>query len=56
MHVYLRVAGKFFQVTKNYKGFCQTVGGVFSLFLPKMKDVKPSWQIVEDALRERERE
>jgi hypothetical protein len=28
----------FSQVVKNCQSFCQTVGGVFSTFLPKIKD------------------
>jgi len=41
----------FSQVTKNCHVFCQTVGGVFLMFLPKIKDANSIWQTVEDALK-----
>ena len=40
----------FSQVDKNYQVFCQTVGGVFLTFLPKIKDGNSICQTDGDAL------
>ena len=40
----------FSQVAKNCQVFCQTVGGVFLTFLPKIKDGNSIWQTAGDAL------
>jgi hypothetical protein len=34
------------QVAKNYQVLCQTVGGGFSAFLPKIKNANPIWQTI----------
>src|SRR6185436_13334302 len=49
-HIYALEAG-FFQFTKNYQVFCQTIGGVFLTFLPKIKDDNSICQTAGDALR-----
>ena len=48
-HIYA-VKVDFSQVAKNCQVLCQTVGGVFSTFLPKIKDASLIWQTVGDAL------
>jgi hypothetical protein len=56
-YVYALEAG-FSQVAKNYQGFCQTVEGVFLMFLLKNKDGSMSkngnliCQTAGDALRD----
>ena len=47
--IYALEAG-FSQVAKNYQVFCQTVGGVFLTFLPKIRDVNSICQTAGDAL------
>jgi hypothetical protein len=39
----------FSQVVKNCQVFCQTIGGVFFNFLPKIKDDNSIWQTAGDA-------
>ena len=48
-YIYALEAG-FSQVAKNYQVFCQTVGGVFLTFLPKIKDGNSICQTLGDAL------
>jgi hypothetical protein len=48
-YIYAQEAG-FSHVAKNCQVLCQTVGGVFLAFLPKIKDANPIWQIVGDTL------
>jgi hypothetical protein len=48
--VYFLAGGSFFQVSKKFQVFCQTVGEVFLMFLPKIKDDNCICQIVGDAL------
>ena len=48
-YIYALEAG-FYQVTKNCQVFCQTVGGVFLMFLPKIKDINSICQTAGDAL------
>ena len=48
-YIYALEAG-FSQITKNWQVFCQTVGGVFLTFLPKIKDGNSICQIAGDAL------
>jgi len=48
-YIYALEAG-FSQVAKNYQVFCQTVGGVFLTFLPKIKDGNSICQTAGDAL------
>jgi hypothetical protein len=48
-YIYALVAG-FSQVVKNCQVFCQTVGGVFLMFLPKIKDGNSICQTAGDAL------
>jgi hypothetical protein len=49
-HVYLRLEAGFCKVAKNCQVICQTFVGVFSVFLPNIKDVDPIWQTGVDAL------
>jgi len=48
-YIYALEAG-FSQVAKNCQVFCQTVGGVFLTFLPKIKDGNSICQTAGDAL------
>jgi len=48
-HIYALEAD-FSQVAKNYQVFCQTIGGVFLTFLPKIKDDNSICQTAGDAL------
>src|SRR6185312_12847020 len=48
-YIYALEAG-FSQVTKNCQVFCQTVGGVFLTFLPKIRDGNSICQTAGDAL------
>jgi hypothetical protein len=48
--IYLRVGGRFFSSAKKIQVLCQTIGGEFSAFLPKIKNVDRILQTVEDAL------
>src|SRR6185312_12544462 len=48
-YIYALEAG-FSQVAKKYQVFCQTVGGVFLTFLPKIKDDNSICQTAGDAL------
>ena len=48
-YIYVLEAG-FSQVVKNCQVFCQTVGGVFLTFLPKIKDDNSICQTARDAL------
>jgi hypothetical protein len=41
----------FYQVSTNCQVLCQTVGEMFSMLLPKIKDANWVWQTVGDALR-----
>ena len=52
-YIYALEAG-FSQVVKNCQVFCQTVGGVFLTFLPKIKDGNSICQTAGDALRNEE--
>ena len=49
-YIYALEAG-FSQVAKNCQVFCQTVGGVFLTFLPKIKDGNSICQTLGDALK-----
>jgi hypothetical protein len=49
-HVYLRLEAGFCKVAKNCQVICQTFVGVFSVFLPNIKDADPIWQTGVDAL------
>ena len=48
-YIYALDAG-FFQIAKKCQVFCQTVGGVFLMFLLKIKDGNSIWQTDRDAL------
>ena len=50
VYIYALEAG-FSQVCKNCQVFCQTVGGVFLTFLPKIKDGNSIGQTAGDALK-----
>ena len=54
-YIYALEAG-FSQVVKNCQVFCQTVGGVFLKFLPKIKDDNSICQTLGDALSEPSRQ
>ena len=49
-YIYALEAG-FSQIAKNCQVFCQTIGGVFLMFLPKIKDGNSICQIAGDTLR-----
>jgi hypothetical protein len=46
----LRLEAGFCKVAKNCQVICQTFVGVFSVFLPNIKDADPIWQTGVDAL------